>query len=255
MKPTIICVSQWKGGVGKTTTAVSVAAALALKGIPTLVIDSDPQANATIALLPNDTEVTENIRSLYFGGDLREATYHSVVQNLDIVPASMDLATIELEISAKIGREKLLKKALSCEFAKNYTYIIIDTPPLLGTIVINALSAADELIVPIKGFYSLEGINKFLEVMESVRENVNPNLKIGAVVLTMFDERTVLNRDIRNRATEVFGEIVTKTTIPVNIRLDEAPSYNQTIFTYDPDSKGAQAYEQLTQELLKKWEA
>lgn len=249
-----ICVSQWKGGVGKTTTAVNVAAGLALEGRRVLLIDSDPQFNATIALLPRDTEVDTNIRSLYFGGNLQDATYSSVVHNLDIVPASMDLATIELEISGKIGRERLLKKALNCKFTENYEYIIIDTPPLLGSIVINALSAADELIIPVKGFYSLEGINKFLEVVESVRENVNPNLKIGAVVLTMFDERTILNRDIQNRAIEVFGDTVMKTTIPVNVRLDEAPSYNQTIFGYDPESKGAQAYHQLTLELLSKWE-
>lgn len=186
---------------------------------------------------------------------MHDATYPSVVLGLDIVPATMDLATVELEITSKIGRERLLQKALKCDFAKQYDYIIIDTPPLLGSIVINALSAADELLIPVKGFYSLEGIQQFLDVIESVRENVNPHLKIGSILLTMYDDHLLINRDIKKKVTEVFGERVLNTTIPPNIRLDEAPSHNQAIFSYDPDSKGAQAYKQLTEELLSWWEA
>ncbi len=254
-KPKIVCISLWKGGVGKTTTAVNLSAGLAMAGKRVLVIDDDPQANATIALLPKSTVILNSTRSLYFQGALQNATYPSVVLGLDIVPATMDLATVELEITSKIGRERLLQKALKCDFAKQYDYIIIDTPPLLGSIVINALSAADELLIPVKGFYSLEGIQQFLDVIESVRENVNPNLKIGSVLLTMYDDHLLINRDIKKKVTEVFGERVLKTTIPPNIRLDEAPSYNQAIFSYDPDSKGAQAYKHLTEELLSWWEA
>lgn len=254
LKPKILCVAQCKGGVGKTTTSVHVAAALAMHNRSVLIVDNDPQFNSTISLLPNGTEVGNNVRSLYFGGSLEEAVYPSVVPNLDIVPASMDLATVELEICGKIGREKLLRKSLTCDYANRYDYIIIDTPPTLGSIVINALSAADELLIPIKGFYSLEGINTFLEIIDSVRENVNPDLTIGAVVMTMFDERTILCRDILSKAEEVFGDIVAKTTIPVNVRLDEAPSYNQTVFEYSPECRGAHAYTRLTEELLSKWE-
>lgn len=249
-----VCISMWKGGVGKTTTAMNIAAALALKGRKVLILDNDPQGNATISLLPQNTEIQANMRDLYFKGKLEDCVYESVVPGLDIVPATMDLATVELEITSKIGRERLLQKTLNCDFAKQYDYIIIDTPPLLGSLVINALTAADELLIPLKGFYSLEGIHGFLDVIESVKDNVNPRLVIGGVLLTMYDDRANINKDIKKKVVEVFGDLVLGTTIPPNVRLDEAPSHNQAIFSYDPESKGAQAYMTLTQELIKRWE-
>jgi len=253
--PTIVCVTQWKGGVAKTTTADCFAAALVLfHGKRVLIVDNDPQANTTIALLPTETVVDKDVCSLYYKGELQDAVYPSVVPGLDIVPSSIDLSIVEMRIISEIGREQLLKDALDCDFAKKYDYIIIDTSPLLGSIVINSLNAANKLLIPVSDYFSLEGISKFLNVIFEIKKKINKDLEIGGVVLTLFNERTVINKNIRDEVKNVFKDLVLETSIPENVKLKEAPSYKQSIFTYAPSSTGAGAYKKLTKEIVSKWE-
>lgn len=251
--PIVIEFGLWKGGVGKTTSALNVAARLAMLGYNTLIIDDDPQCNSTITLLKPEVNVVNSTRSLYLGTPLKDCVYSSVVKGLDIVPATFDLATVGYEIYGQEGNEVLLRDALDCDFAQKYDFIIIDTPPSLGPLVTNALMAANKLIVPISGYFSLEGLNQYREVIDNIRENTKLDLNIDHILLTRYDNRKRLHRDIRDKLIEVFGDKVLKTIITENVSLDEAGSYNQPIFTYAPRSKGAKGYIELTDELLSKW--
>jgi len=253
MTAKIISIINQKGGVGKTTTAVNLSAGLLHVGKRVLLIDMDPQANATINLLPQDSEPEFTIKDVFHGKKLDQAISPSVVDGLDIVPSLLGFAAIESELMSKIGRELILKKSLDDKIKQQYDFIIIDTPPALGMISINTLCAADEVIIPIHEFYALEGVTQLMNVISQVREDLNPDLKISAVLLTMYDERTNLAKDIKEKVQEVFGDTVLNTTIPRSIKLAEAPSHKQTIFDYASDSTGAKAYTDLSNELMDRW--
>lgn len=253
----IISITNQKGGVGKTTTAVNLSAGLANLGKRVLLIDLDPQANATSNLFPDDTVMKFTIKDVFrLPVPIEMAATRSVVDNLDIVPSNLSFAAIESELLTKIGRESRLKKALrpQIQHEHEYDYIILDAPPSLGLISINALTAADEILIPIHEFFALEGIEQLISVSRQVQEDLNPDLKIGAILLTMYDPRTNLAKDVKKRIIDEFGSLVLNTTIPRNVKLAEAPSYKESIFTYAPESSGAKAYRKLTEELLTRWE-
>lgn len=253
MAAKIISIINQKGGVGKTTTAVNLSAGLLHVGKRVLLIDMDPQANATINLLPQDSEPKFTIKDVFYKKKLDQAISPSVVDGLDIVPSTLSFAAIESELTSKIGRELILKKALDDKIKQQYDFIIIDTPPALGMISINTLCAADEVIIPIHEFYALEGVSQLMDVISQVREDLNPGLKVSAVLLTMYDGRTNLAREIKEKMQEVFGDILLNTAIPRSIKLAEAPSHKQTIFDYASDSTGARAYMDLSNELMERW--
>jgi chromosome partitioning protein len=253
MMAKIVSICNQKGGVGKTTTAVNLSAGLVIAGKRVLLIDTDPQANATINLLPEGHEPALTIKDVFYGKKLNETICPSVMNGLDLVPSALGFAAIESEITSKIGRELKLKKALNDQVKQLYDLIIIDTPPSLDMISINTLVAADELIIPIHEFYALEGVAQLTKVISQVREDLNPNLKVGAILLTMYDERTNLAKDIKEKIQEIFGGALLNTTIPRNVKLAEAPSHKQTIFEYASESTGARAYTDLTNELIKRW--
>jgi chromosome partitioning protein len=253
MMAKIVSITNQKGGVGKTTTAVNLSAGLVHIGKRVLLIDTDPQANATINLLPEGYEPALTIKDVFLGKKLNEAICQSIVDGLDIVPSALGFAAIESEMASKIGRELKLKKALGDQVKQQYDFIIIDTPPALDMISINTFVAADEVVIPIHEFYALEGVAQLMKVISQVREDLNPNLKVGAILLTMYDERTNLAKEIKEKIQEIFGDALLNTTIPRSIRLAEAPSHRQTIFNYASDSTGAKAYMDLSNELMERW--
>jgi chromosome partitioning protein len=253
MMARIVSITNQKGGVGKTTTAVNLSAGLVHAGKRVLLIDTDPQANATINLLPQGYEPEFTIKDVFHGTELNRAICPSIMKGLDIVPSALGFAAIESELASKIGRELKLKKALKDLVKQQYDFIIIDTPPSLDMISINTLCAADEVIIPIHEFYALEGVSQLMKVVSQVKEDLNPGLKISAILLTMYDERTNLAKEIKEKIHEIFGDALLNTTIPRNIRLAEAPSHKQTIFDYASDSTGAKAYTDLSNELLERW--
>ncbi|MCD4843419.1 MAG: ParA family protein [Methanosarcinales archaeon] len=249
----IISISNQKGGVGKTTTAVNLSAGLVLAGKKVLLIDTDPQANATINLLPPGYQPEFTIKDVFYGTKLNDAICTSVMDGLDIVPSLLSFAAIESEFLSKIGRELILRRSLDDQVKQEYDFIIFDTPPALGMISINTLVAADEVIVPVHEFYALEGVELLMNVVSQIKEELNPKLRVSAFLLTMHDERTNLAKDVKEKVNEIFGDMVLNTTIPRNVKLAEAPSHKQTIFDYADMSTGAKAYTDLTSELLDLW--
>ena len=240
-----------KGGVGKTTTTVNLAAYLATFGKKILLIDNDPQSNASVGLGINRTTIIRDLYNvLVEETPIEEVILKSSIANLDVLPSSPRLAGAEVELVSVDARETRLKRALA-NVKDNYEIIIIDCPPSLSLLTVNALTAADEVIIPIQcEYYALEGISQLTHTLELVRESLNPELKIRGIVLTMHDPRTLLSAQVAEEARKYFGTKVFKTVIPRNIRLAEAPSFGQPIIFYDPGSKGAQAYENLCRELL-----
>lgn len=247
---TLAVVNQ-KGGVGKTTTAVNLATSLAQAGRRVLLIDCDPQGNATSGLGQKDTVEHSIYDALTGGVPLAEVILKDVVvPGLDLAPATLDLAGAEMEMFQELSRETILKKILK-PIEKNYQYIFIDGPPSLGLLTLNILTAADAVLIPIQcEYYALEGISQLMNIVERVQQHLNPKLAIGLVVLTMHDERINLSRQVVAEVREFFGEMVAKTIVPRNVRLSEAPSFGQPIALYDAKSKGAVAYAELAQEVI-----
>ncbi|MBR5756381.1 MAG: ParA family protein [Firmicutes bacterium] len=248
-----IAIFNQKGGVGKTTTNINLAACLAKKNRKILVMDIDPQGNTTTGLGISkagldytcyDLLIDENI-------DPFRTVYKTRVEGLDIVPASVDLAGAEIELVQLEGREKRLKNAID-KIRKFYDYIFIDCPPSLGLLTINALTAVDSVLIPIQcEFYALEGVSQLVSTIELVNRSMNPNLEIEGVILSMYDGRTNLSIQVVEEIKKYFGNKLYSTVIPRNVRLAEAPSYGLPITDYDPKSKGALAYEAFAEEFLK----
>jgi len=246
---TIACANQ-KGGVGKTTTVVNLGSYLALFGERVLIIDLDPQGNATSGLGFDRNSIERSIYDAIVDGvSLRELTLPGPVDELEVVPSTIALAGAEVELAPIEGRERRLSRLLA-EVEADYDYILIDCPPSLGLLTVNALTAADSVLIPLQcEYYALEGLTQLLATLDLIRDHLNPELDIKGVVLTMFDARTKLSADVANEVRRHLGDHVFKTVIPRNVRLSEAPSHGQPISRYAPDSTGALAYAALTNEL------
>lgn len=249
----IIAIANQKGGVGKTTTSISLAASLGVLEKKILLIDADPQANATSGL-GLDVNAVEGgtYHVLEHTLSARKAIVKTASPNVDIIPAHIDLVAIEIELVDKQEREYMLKKAL-VEIKDDYDYILIDCAPSLGLITLNSLVAADSVIIPIQcEYFALEGLGKLLNTIKSIQNIHNPTLEIEGLLLTMFDSRLRLSNQVVDEVRKHFSSMVFDTIIRRNIRLGEAPSYGESIITYDATSKGAINYLNLAQELLKK---
>lgn len=244
-----IAVLNQKGGVGKTTTALNLGAYLAKAGKQVLVVDFDPQGNATSGLGLDKQAFKKTVYDALFNPLLAPGLIaETKLPNLRIIPANANLAAAEIDLSTNAEREHSLKKVLG---GLAYDVILIDCPPSLGLLTVNALTAADYLLIPVQAeYYALEGLSQLLSVMQRVKEGLNPNLELLGVVLTMYDQRTALAGQVQDEIKKHFADKVCKTVIPRNVRLAEAPSYGKTILEHDKWSKGARAYKNLTKELL-----
>jgi chromosome partitioning protein len=247
---TIAIVNQ-KGGVGKTTTAVNLGASLALLGRRVLIVDADPQGNATSGLGVDKDAVDECTYTVLLLGVRAElAVRQTEVQGLDLIPSTLNLAGAEIELVSALSRETRLKQALS-EIADRYDYVLIDCPPSLGLLTVNALTAADELLIPVQAeYYAMEGLSTLTSVVERVRAFLNPALRIGGVLITMFDGRTKLAVEVLDEVNAHFPQQVFRTQIPRNVRLSEAPSFGKPAALFDIKSRGAQAYLALAREMV-----
>jgi chromosome partitioning protein len=250
----IMAVANQKGGVGKSTTAVSLGAALAEAGHRVLVIDLDPQGNASTGLgIRHESRDVTVYDVLAANADIRGAVVETPVPNLFAVPSTIDLAGAEIELVSQFSREMRLRRALDPIRVGAYDFILLDCPPSLGLLTINALAAAEELIVPIQcEYYALEGLGQLLRNVRLVQQNVNPGLRLSGIVMTMFDPRTKLSEQVVDEVRKFFGDLVYATVIPRTVRLSEAPGFGQPITLYDPRSRGAECYRDLATEVARR---
>lgn len=247
----IMAIINQKGGVGKSTTAVNLSAALGELNKAVLLVDLDPQGNATSGLGVDKSQIAHDVYDVLLDDvSVMDAIVPDVSEGLDLLPATINLAGAEVELVNEMARENRLKNAIGALRGK-YDYIFIDCPPSLGLLTINALVASDKLLIPIQcEFYALEGVTKLLDSMKRVKGMLNPSLDIFGVVLTMYDGRTTLAREVANEVRRFFGKAVFETMIPRTVKLSEAPSYGQPITEYDPKGKGAESYINLAKEVI-----
>lgn len=247
----VIALANQKGGVGKTTTSVNLGACLADADKKVLLIDLDPQGNATSGLGIDKKDIDESVYDVLINDvDLKKVILHSSHQGLDIVPTTIALSGAEVELTNLMARETRLKDAFG-DVKDEYDYILIDCPPSLGLLTINAFTACDSILIPVQSeYYALEGLSQLLNTIKLVRKHFNSSLKIEGVLLTMYDKRTNLGQQVNAEVKKYFGDQVYETIIPRNVRLSEAPSHGQAIVDYDKRSTGAKVYQQLAKEVL-----
>jgi len=254
----VLTVANQKGGVGKTTTTVNIAAALAMHGLRVLVIDLDPQGNASTALAVPHHAGEPSVYEVLIDGERLAFALHEVeaIPGLACVPATIDLAGAEIELVSLVARESRLQRALmallqeAAEAGLPYDFVFVDCPPSLGLLTINAFVAASEVLIPIQcEYYALEGLGQLIRNVELIQSHLNPDLAVSTILLTMYDGRTRLAAQVAEEVREHFGEVVLATAIPRSVRVSEAPSYSQTVLTYDPGSSGALSYLEAAREM------
>jgi chromosome partitioning protein len=249
----VVAFANQKGGVGKSTTTINLAAALAVLGERVLIVDADPQSNATSGLGIDRRNVHGSVYEVMLGeADLDDVILPTTFAGLSIAPSSINLAAVEIELVARLSRERQLALALERSRAA-VDIVFIDCPPSLGLITVNALTAADEIIIPIQAeYYALEGLSQLLRSIEAIQANLNPKLEIEGAVVTMFDKRTTLAADVTAQVRQHFGDTAYQTVIPRAVRLAEAPSFGEPIEAFDPTSAGAAAYRSLAEEFRRR---